>query len=126
MNNFKKKKYRFWHSPLFLLIILGLMLFFGYKMIDLFEKKNETFEKKEFVLNRIDGLEQRKIIKEKDILKLETEEGKEELIREKYQMVKENEKLVTIVEENIVDLDKKINETKQKGFLNWIKDVFKK
>ena len=59
-----------------------------------------------------------------ELEKLKTEEGIEETIRDKYQVVKEGEKMVVIVDE-----EKKesivLGEENKHGFIEWIKGIFK-
>lgn len=126
MTKFKKSNYKFWHSPIALIVLFCILILFGYKIIDLVKKERETAHKKDIILDKIDSLNLRAITLSKDISKLETEEGKEELIREKYQVVKEGEKMVIIVDEdnendNLLE-QKKTNH----GFWNWVKRIFKK
>ena len=66
----------------------------------------------------------------REISELNTEEGKEGVIRVKYQVAKEGEKVLSIVEdgqeengENIV-LDEK--DQNRKSFFVWFKGLFKK
>ena len=120
----KRNNYQFWHSPLVLLFLFAFLLFFGYKIIDLMKINIETARKKEIKQLEIDDLEKRELSLSIDIAKLETEEGKEEIIRGKYQVAKPGEKVVSIVEEEIdTSLDE---ERKSHGFWNWLKKVFKK
>jgi cell division protein FtsB len=124
MNKGKGNHYKFWHSPVALLVLFCIVVFFGYKIIDLTQKERETAHKKELVLNQIDSLRQRKDSLSKDISKLETDEGQEEIIREKYQVAKPNEKMVIIVDDN-----KKVEPPKEEakhGFIEWLKNIFKK
>ena len=59
-----------------------------------------------------------------NIARLKTDEGKEEIIREKYQVAKEGEKMIIIVDE-----DRKEKPIEQEvvshGFWNSIKKIFK-
>ena len=50
----------------------------------------------------------------------------EKIIREKYQVAKEGEKMVTIVEENRKDLSISVDEKVKHGFIEWFKSIFKK
>lgn len=125
MTKFKKNNYKFWHSPIALIVLFCILILFGYKIIDLIQKERETAYKKDLVLNKVDNLNLRVSTLSKDILRLETEEGKEELIREKYQVAKEGEKMVIIVDEeskNSLITEEKTNH----GFWNWIKGIFNK
>ena len=122
---FKKnnQKYKFWHSPIVLLVLFIFLIFFIYNIIGLLEKERETSHKKELALEQLSELRSREDALNKDILKFKIEEGQEELIREKYQVAKEGEKMVVIVDEDSSD-----KQTEQKeeshGFWNWLKDFF--
>lgn len=125
MNKGKGNNYKFWHSPVALIVFFVVLVLFGYKIIDLIQKERETAHKKELVLNQIDNLRQRENSFSKDISSLETEEGQEEIIREKYQVAKPNEKMVIIVDEEQVNPILK-EEDNGHGFIEWLKNIFKK
>jgi cell division protein FtsB len=122
----KKNDYKFWHSPIALAFLFFIVLFFGYKIIDLIKIERETTEKKNLVLDQIEDLKKREVSLSSDISKLQTEEGKENIIREKYQVVKEGEKMVIIVDENNKN-DSQLEQNKtDHGFFEWFKSVFKR
>jgi hypothetical protein len=125
MMKFKKSNYKFWHSPFALIILFCLLVFFGYKIIDLEKKNIETSHEKESALNKIDDLSKRADSLSSKISKLDTEEGKEEIIRDKYPVAKEGEKMVTIVNEGNNN-SSPITQNTNHGFWNWIKGIFKK
>lgn len=120
---FKKTNYKFWHSPFALVVIFCVLLFFGYKIIDLIKKDIETARNKNLVLYKIDNLNLRASTLSKDISRLETEEGEEEIIRGKLQVVKNGEKMVTIVDEESKD-NTSTTQKASHGFWNWIKRIF--
>ncbi len=122
MKKFKKNNYQFWHSPIALIILFGLIVIFGYNMIGLLEKKKETANKKEQIMSQITELKERESLLQKNNLKLETEEGKEEIIREKYQVSKEGERVIVIVDEE--NTESEVTENEGHGFMNWIKKIF--
>jgi len=123
MMKFKKSNYKFWHSPFALVLLFCILILFGYKIIDLIQKERETAYKKNLILDKIDSLQGRESSLSLDISKLETEEGKEEVIREKYQVAKEGEKMVIIVDEE--NKDSSVTEEKTShGFWNWVKKIF--
>ena len=125
MAEFKKKdKYSFWYSPLALIVLLGLLFFLFYKVIDLIKKDKETGEKKELILDKIDELKERERILNEDIAKMQTEEGIEDVIRGKYKVVKEGEKMVTIIDEEKVT--QKQTEEVDHSFVGWLKGLFKR
>lgn len=118
-----KKKYNFWHSPVMLIILFVILVLFIYNIIGLIEKERETSKKKDVILSNIETLREREMSLSKDISKLKTEEGIEETIRDKYQVVKEGEKMVVIVDEskiNTIEMEK-LNEH---GLWGWIKKTF--
>ena len=122
----KKNTYRFWHSPLALFLLFIVLIFFGYKIIYLIEKQRDTAHKKELLQNEISNLLTKESSLKRDISKLETDEGKEEIIRSKYQLIKDGEKMVTIVDED--NKNDAVSETglENHGFWNWIKRIFTK
>lgn len=124
MKKSKKNHYQFWHSPVALIILFSLIIIFGYNMISLLNKKKDTTSKKEQILAQIEDLKEREQTLRKNNLKLETEEGKEEVIREKYQVSKEGEKVIVIVDEE--NNESKETENENHGFINWVKKIFNK
>jgi cell division protein FtsB len=119
----RKNKYNFWHSPLILIVLFCILILFAYNIIGLIEKERETTEKKNVILSNIETLRNREKTLSNDIGKLKTEEGVEETIRDKYQVVKEGEKMVVIVDEEKKENPLLPEETKH-GFVEWIKRMF--
>ena len=121
----RKNTYNFWHSPIALISLFCILVLFSYNIIGLIEKGNETARKKELMLANIESLRKRESSISTDIEKLKTDEGVEEVIREKYQVAKEGEKMVVIIDpENqntLVDKDIVNNHS----FLGWIKKHLK-
>jgi len=125
MNEFKKKnKNSFWHSPFVLVILLCVVVVFAFNMIGLIEKEKETAQKKALILDEIDTLNKRETMLRSDINKLNTDDGIEDAIRDKYQVVKPGEKMVVIVDDKkpteIQDNDPKNDHT----FWGWVKNMF--
>lgn len=127
MAEFKKKdNNKFWYSPLFLMVLFLLFIFLFYNIIGLSKKERDTLKNKEIVSAKIESLKERENSLSENINKLETEEGIEETIREKYQVVKEGEKMVIIVpneDQNKVAIFKK---NEKHNLWNWIKSLFNK
>ena len=121
-----RNKYHFWHSPLVLVVMFCLIILFIYNIISLIEKERETAKKKTISQEQVDNLKYRELSISKEINKLKTEDGIEESIREKYQVVKPGEKIVVIVNEE-EDSEADSVETK-KGFIfiDWLKSLFNK
>jgi len=120
----KKSNYKFWHSPIALGLLFIVLVFFGYNIIDLIKKERETATRKELILEQIDSLNKKTNSLSTSISRLNTDEGKEEVIREKYQVAKPNEKMVTIIEEENKDSNLLIEEEKSHGFWGWVKTTF--
>lgn len=126
MSEFQKQKNdkNIWHSPIILFVMIVIILIFAYNMIDILEKVRETSKKKSFVNQQVNQLKEREEILNKNIEKLNTEQGIEEEIREKYQLVKKGEKMVVIIDsENNIE-NKYIKDTEKKTFSNFIKNLF--
>ena len=70
MTKWKKTSYKFWHSQIALGLLFCVLVFFGYKIIDLIKKDIETTHKKELVLDQINSLQEREDSLNKDISKL--------------------------------------------------------
>jgi len=126
MSEFNRKKSNsLWHSPLVLLVLFGILVLFIYNMVGLIEKERETTKKKELILSQIDTLRNREKSLSSDIAKLKTEEGIEETIRDKYQVVKEGEKMVVIVDQEKKEETVSEEVVKDHSFWGWIKKTFK-
>lgn len=123
MEKFKKQNYRFWHSPLALFVFFVILVFFSYKIIDLIKKERETSHKKNLIMNEVNSLEARKDVISDKIIKLEKDTGVEEIIREKYQLVQEGEKMIIIVDEEPEE-DSEVKE--RPSFFERLRDFFKK
>ena len=125
MAEFKKHtKNNFWHSPIMLVVLLGIVLVFTYNIVGLIKKENETASKKELILSEINNLQKRESDLIKNIEELKTEDGTERAIRDKYQVVKDGEKMVMIVDEEKPKLTE--DEVKSEhSFWSWFKGLFK-
>ncbi|MEK7585842.1 MAG: septum formation initiator family protein [Patescibacteria group bacterium] len=120
-----KNKYKFWHSPLSLIVLFCILVLFAYNMIGLVQKERETNKNKITELNKIDDLRMREALLSKDIERLGTDEGVEESVRDKFQVVKPGEKMVVIVDEN-VKKDESPNTPVNHSFWGYIKRLFSK
>ncbi|MEA3399369.1 MAG: septum formation initiator family protein [Patescibacteria group bacterium] len=118
MAEFKKKENSFWYSPLMLVIFFLITVFLGYNIIDLIKKEKETNQKKNVILDESNALKEREEKLINDIAELQTEQGAEKAIREKYQVVKEGEGLIMIIDTEEEDEE---STKKEHGFLNWLK-----
>jgi len=121
----RKNNNNFWHSPLILIVLFAILVLFTFSIVGLSEKERETAQKKDIELTKIENLRLREKNLNQDIKKLKTEDGIEETIRDKYQVVKPNEKMVTIIDEENKQIPE-LQEVTDHGFIGWIKGIFKK
>jgi len=124
MAQFKKKnEYHFWHSPIVLIALFLIVALFAYNTVGLIEKERETAQNKTDELNKIKDLQGRQQELSTDIAKLQTDEGKEEAIRDKFQVVKPGEKMVVIVD-NQDNTPATSDGSTSHGFWSFIKRLF--
>ncbi|MCE9549293.1 septum formation initiator family protein [Candidatus Nomurabacteria bacterium] len=125
MRNFQKKNNisRFLHSTPFLLVLGVVAIFFAYNMIGLVGKMRETVRNKQIAEEKVSELQKSKESLSLDIAKLNTKQGLEEDIRERFGLVKEGESVIVIVEDkNETEVDAKANSG---GFFSFLKNLFK-
>lgn len=125
MRNFQNKrsiKSLLKSTPVLIFLVI-LMLFFSYNMLGLFGKMLETNKNKKIAEAKITELKESKAKLDGDISKLNTNQGLEENIREKFGLVKEGENMIVIVDE------KKEEEVPLKastgGFFSFFINLFK-
>ena len=125
MAEFKKNKTKknILYSPLVLLFLLFLAIVFIYNMIGLIERTHEAGKKKQLVESHIAELEARKKSLEDDIAKMKTPDGLEETIRDKYQLVRDGEKLVVITDNAAPQAP--APQKSSGGFWEFLKGLFK-
>lgn len=127
MIKFKKKKNRFWYSPIVLFILLAIMVFFSISIWGLFERYQQSAQLKKIAKEEYGQLTKRIEDLNQDISELSTEEGKEGIIRVKYQVAKEGEKVLSIVEEDqSKEEDLEEEQSPKKSFFDFLKDLFHK
>ncbi len=120
----KKSKYNFWHSPIALGLLFCLVALFAYNMIGLIGRERETNKNKVSELNKLDQLRSQQTALTKDINNLDTDEGVEASVREKFQVVKPGEKMVTVVDENETQDQAKNSIPANHSFWAYIKSLF--
>lgn len=123
MRNFKEKR-RFrsiLNSKIVLIFLSALVLFFAWGVIGFMVKMETVRENRKIAENKFIELQKQKEHFSREIAKLNTEEGKEDNIREKFGLAKEGEGLIVIVE------DKNLKEEEKEdsgGFWGFIKNLF--
>lgn len=126
MTNFQPRKSK-WRkvleSKLSLALLTILVFVFAWSVVGFSEKMRDTEEKRKIAEERLLELQAKKENLSKDIKKLETSEGMEENIREKFGLVKEGEGVIVIVEES--DSEKDMEIEKESAFWNFLRNWFK-
>jgi len=125
MRNFQEKnKFKnFMRSKPVLILLTIILIAFVWNIVNLSVKLQETYKNKNIEQEKISDLENRKAKLSTDIDKLNTDKGKEEVIRENFGMVKEGEGVVVIVDDKNQTIPDSKNENK--GFFYFLKNLFK-
>ncbi len=101
MEDFQQKKR--WRSVLeskpVLICLVILLLLFAWGVIGLFNKMQMTRENRRLAENKLMESQKKKEIFSNDVAKLQSQEGIEESIREKFPVVKEGEELIVVVDD---------------------------
>lgn len=104
MRNFQERgSKKFWQSWPVLSILTVLLLVFTYNVFVFGGKMQNTRNNRKLAEDKFVQLELQKEKLSNDIAKLNTEEGVEENIREKFGLVKEGEGMIVIVEDEVVE-----------------------
>jgi len=125
MRNFQKKerlKYIMQSKPFLVFLGIAIIAFF-FSMFSLMNKMEETSKNRKIIEDKIAELEKSKEQFNSEIIKLKTEEGIEESIREKFGLAKEGENMIMIVDEKNSSETQK--EADSSGFLSFLKNLFK-
>lgn len=109
---YKTRKFkRFLYSPLVLVPLAFAVFFLGTSVWDIYTKDNETNLKRERQVKELEELESRAAALSAEIERLSTERGREEEIRSKFEVAKEGEHLIVIIdpeeEKEVLDIEKK-------------------
>ena len=124
MRNFQQKQSkRFWQSWPFVIVLSIILIIFAWNVFGFWQRMQDTGKNRKIAE---DKLTQLKIQKDKlttDISKLNTPTGVEEVIRDKFGLVKEGEGMIVIVE----DKNKEVVTTPSKfsRFVSFFENLFK-
>lgn len=120
MRNFQQRKR--WRNVVEswpVLIFLGiLLLLFAWGIIGLLRRMQTTRENRIIAENKLHELEKKKETFTADVAKLNTQDGIEESIREKFPVVKDGEGLIVVVDEKIPPPPE---DTSSGGFFSFLK-----
>ena len=110
-------------SKLFLIFLGIIILGFFFNIFSFMNKMGETSRNKETIEDKVTELEKSKEKLNSEIIKLKTEKGIEENIREKFGLAKEGEEMIVIIEDkNSEEAEKKMD---SEGFFSFLKNWFK-
>jgi cell division protein FtsB len=125
MQNFQGKKgfKYFMRSRPVLVVLTIILIVFVWKVVSLTGKLQETYKNKKIEQEKILDLQKRKEKLSGDILKLNTDKGKEEIIRENFGLVKEGENVIVIIDDK--EKTEAPAEPKNKGIFSFFKNIFK-
>ncbi len=94
-----QRKHRWFYSPIILIAMICVCVFFATNVVTLMRKNKDTRLLKDQASRELTELENRRQKLEADIASLESERGQEEVIRENFQVTKEGEGVVVIVDD---------------------------
>jgi cell division protein FtsB len=124
MKNFQDNSFkRLMYSNIGLAFFGLVILFFAWNIIKFSGKTQETSKNKNLAEEKFLELQKEQVQLGSDINKLNTVKGTEENIREKFGLVKEDEGLIVIVDDQNISTDK--NNTQNSSFWFKIKSWFK-
>lgn len=95
-----KNPRKWYHSTLFLLFVFVFSVVFIFSIMSLVRKNRETAIAKEAARNELQSLEERQKKLEQDIKGLSTDKGIEKNIRQQFQVAKDGEGVVVIVNDD--------------------------
>jgi cell division protein FtsB len=121
----KKPVKKMWHSPLMLFVLLFVLLIFMYNMVGLVEKQQDSINKHKIALAEVESIQKREEEMNLIISKLNTEQGIEEALRDKYHLVKQGEKMVVIVNQEANATDAVTQNVPKNSFYNFFRNLFK-
>lgn len=119
----KDSKKELMHSPLVLIFLSVVLIIFLYNVVFLVQKARDTKKKKLLAEEEIVSLKKKQDDLNKEIEKLSTDEGIEEVLRDKYQLVHPGEKIAVVVEDK--KADNPIEVDKNEGIFSFFKNLFK-
>ncbi len=108
---------------MFIILCIGILLL-SYSLFGMIKKVITTGKASQVVVARADALIEKKQTLEAEVASLDTDEGVEDILREKFPVVKEGERMVVIADE--ADLKSKEIGAKTHGaFVQFFIDLFR-
>ena len=118
-----KKTRMFLYSPWFLTALGLASLFFLYSAFGTMQKSTETAKNKKLAESQLASLASDEIRLRSDIESLKTEEGLEKVIRSRFNVTKEGEGVILVVD---APVPAEAVSEKTGGFVNFFKNIFGK
>ncbi|MFA5838599.1 MAG: septum formation initiator family protein [Candidatus Paceibacterota bacterium] len=118
----KKKYYKILYSRITLLLLMILIVVFLKATWNVYKKEKITRDNLNNAQDELNGIKEREVFLVEQIEKTKTEKGIEEEIRSKFNVVKEGEKVIVIVNEK--EKPKIIESNETDSFWNWVKGIF--
>lgn len=118
----KKKYYKILYSRITLLLLMILIVVFLKATWNVYKKDKITRDNLNNAQEELNGIKGRETFLIEEIEKTKTEKGIEQEIRSKFNVVKEGEKVIMIVDEK--EKPKIIENNETSGFLGWIESIF--
>ncbi len=113
------KKRKLLYTPVGIALLFILTLYIGYSVFELYGKYAEARDKKNTAAAALYDAENRRAQVQGDLNKLSTERGREEVIREKFNVTKEGEGVVVIPgDETGTDKETGATSAKKEGFFS--------
>jgi cell division protein FtsB len=110
------------YSRPFLLVFFMITAFFVYTAISIVPKVFETRKNKNMMKAEFENLTNREGKLKSETERMQSEEGIEENLREKFRVAKEGEGLIIIVDE---EGKEEVKYEEKKGFLHFFKNLFR-
>jgi hypothetical protein len=113
------KKRKLLYTPVGITLLFILTLYIGYSVFELYGKYAEARDKKNTAAAALHDAENRRAQVQSELDKLSTDRGREEVIREKFNVTKEGEGVVVIPgDETSGDKETGATSTKKEGFFS--------
>jgi cell division protein FtsB len=98
---FRRKLSSFFYSRFFNIVLVLLVIMLAKSVGDLYQKNKLTAANRERVTTELKELERRRDDLEASVARLQTDRGLEWEIRQKFPVVKEGERVITVVDQPI-------------------------
>lgn len=95
----RKKVSNFLHSTPVIIVLFGIAILFAINIVDIAKKGIETERNKDIAYAKVEDLKEKQLRLEADIARLDTPEGAEDAVRDKFRVVKEGEGLIVILDD---------------------------